>query len=148
MKTAYPEKAQIKEAARILQETYFNSLAQAEAYLIDKSKTKECFVAIEKGKVMGVLAYSRDYPHYANYISDIAVHEDHRRKSVATELIRKFIKISRKEQPQKQKYALSSTDQTNKASIKMHLKLGFKKIGRIKGLHYGKDEIIFGYRLR
>lgn len=47
----------------------------------------------------------------------------------------------------KQKYALSSTDVSNKASINLHKKMGFKEIGILKGLHYEKDKVFFTYKL-
>ena len=76
------------------------------------------------------------------------VAKKHRRKGIAKILLDKYIEVTKKEQPKKQKYALSSTDVTNIPSIKLHLNYGFEKLGRIKELHYGKDEIIFGYKLK
>ena len=81
------------------------------------------------------------------FIEDLAVSKEYRGQGFAKALLQKFIEISRKEQSKKQPYCLSSTDVTNKASIKLHLRVGFKKLGVIKELHYGKDEIIFGYKL-
>lgn len=93
------------------------------------------------------MIYLKDYSHYANYLTDFAVSKKHRRKGIGLKLIKKFIEISKKEQPKKQPYALSSTDVNNIASINLHLKAGFVELGRIKKLHYGKDEIFFCYKL-
>jgi len=128
-------------------EAYYSSLASAKKELKINIKRKEVLVAVDK-EVMGILNYARDYSHYANYVEDIAVSKKHRRKGVSKALMKKFIQISKKETPKKQKYALSSTEVNNKASIKMHLKFGFKKIGTLKGLHYGTDEAFFAYKLR
>lgn len=140
--------SQILTAAKILTEAYFDSFREAKKYIRRKLKTRECLVAIENNEMIGVLLYYRDYSHYANYIEDIVVSKQYRRKGVAIQLLMKFIEISKKETPKNQKYALSSTKITNKTSISMHLKCGFKEIGRLKGLHYGEDEIFFAYNLR
>ena len=63
-------------------------------------------------------------------------------------MLEKYVIISKKEQPLKQPYALSSTTANNTASITMHFSFGFVVLGTIKKLHYGKDELIFGYELR
>ena len=63
-------------------------------------------------------------------------------------LLKKYVKISKAETPKKQSYALSSTNIDNQISIKMHLKFGFEKMGILKKLHYGRDEIFFRYNLR
>ncbi len=148
MKVIRANKTHAKYLAEILVEAYFDSKKLALKHVREKINDMSCFVAVERGVVLGLFTYLRDFSHYSNYLEDIAVKKSFRRKGVAKILLQKFIKISRKEQPRKQKYVLSSTDITNKISIKMHLNFGFKKLGLIKGLHYGKDEIIFGYSLR
>ena len=147
MKVIYTQQVHIPAAAKILFEAYYESLDCAKTYLKKKIKTKESIVALENNKVVGVLIYARDHSHYANYIQDIAVSKQYKRRGIAMFLMKKCIEISRRETPSKQKYLLSSTDATNKPSIKLHLMCGFKKIGRLKGLHYGKDELFFAYKL-
>ena len=148
MKAILAKKSDVKGSAEILVEAYFKSLKDAKEHITNHIKKKECIIVIQNKEVLGVLIYSKDYSHYANYIDDIAVAKKHRRKGVARLLLKKFIDVSKKEQPKKQRYALSSTDVTNKSSIKMHLNFGFKKAGILKRLHYGKDEIFFAYRLK
>ncbi|MDO8740207.1 MAG: GNAT family N-acetyltransferase [Candidatus Woesearchaeota archaeon] len=143
----YTQHLHIPAAAKILFETYYGSLDCAKNYLKGKIKTKESLVALEGNKVVGVLIYARDYSHYANYIQDIAVSKQYRQRGIAMLLMKKCIEISKRETPSKQKYLLSSTDATNKPSIKFHLMCGFKEIGRLKWLHYGKDEVFFAYKL-
>lgn len=147
MKVILASKKHLVPAAKILVEAYYPSMADATKWLIQRIKRKEVFVALEND-VVGVLVYTRDFSHGLNYIEDIAVSKKFRRKGIAMQLIRKFIQISRKETPKNQKFALSSTNTTNKASFRMHAKAGFKKIGRLKGIHYGKDEVYFAYKLR
>ena len=137
----------IREAAKVLAEAYNISVNNAKKDITSKKRNEKWFVAIKDNRVAGVLGYFFDYSHYANFIEDLAVSKKYRRQGVGKALLHKFIEISRKEQPKKQPYCLSSTDVTNKASIKLHLGFGFKKLGTIKKLHYGKDEIIFGYKL-
>ena len=138
----------LNESAKILTEAYFDSFKEAKNHFKKKINSKEFYVAIDKDEVVGLFSYRRDYSHYANYLSNIVVAKKHRRKGIAKRLLDKYIKITKKEQSKKQKYALSSTDVTNKISINLHLNYGFKELGRIKGLHYGKDEIFFGYKIK
>lgn len=148
MKVIAGKNTDVKKILKIMIKTYFSSLKEAKEYIKNKIKNKECFTVYQNKELLGFLTYHRDYSHDANYVGSIVVSKKHRRKGISKLLLKKFIEISKKEQPKKQKYALSSTDATNINSIKMHLSIGFKEIGRIKKLHYGKDEIIFGYVLR
>jgi ribosomal protein S18 acetylase RimI-like enzyme len=147
MKAIIAKKEHVNKIAKVLKDAYFKSLSEARARAKEKIENKECIIVAGKKDVQGVLMYARDFSHYANYIEDLAVSKKHRRKGIASTLLARFLEISKKEQPKKQKYVLSSTDVTNKASIKLHSKLGFEKIGKIKALHYGKDEIFFGYKI-
>ena len=147
MKIAIADKKHIKEVAEILFKEWYDSLKEAKEEAIKRINNKECLIALENNKVVGILMYSRDYSHYANYCQDLFVVKEYRNKGIASLLLKKFIYISRKEQPRKQKYVLSSTDTKNIASIRLHKRVGFNKIGTVKYLHYGKDEVFFGYRL-
>lgn len=143
--------AQTKHAqlgAKILNESYYDSISLAKQEIKLKIKTKECLVALVDKEVAGILLYTRSYSHYANYIDDIVVAKKYRGKGIAKLLLKKYIEISKKSTPTKQKYALSSTNITNKISINLHKSIGFKEIGTLKGLHYGKDEVFFAYKLR
>src|SRR3989338_376332 len=128
------QRKHVSDAARILFGAYYRSLRDAKARLRKRIQTRESFVAVDKGKVVGVLIYARDYSHYANYAEDLAVSKTHRGKGIATALLKKYLDASRKETPTRQTYALSSTDISNTASVSLHKKVGFKEIGRLKGL--------------
>jgi len=142
------QKKHLHSAAKIMEEAYYDSITEAKKELARKIRSNESFVALEENNVVGVLIYAKSYSHYANYMEDIIVAKNWRRKGVAKKLIEKYVDVSKKQTPKKQKYALSSTDVSNKTSINMHVTCGFKEIGRMKKLHYGKDEIFFAYDLR
>lgn len=140
-------KTYLEKSATVLENAYFSSFEEAQLFLAEKIAEQTCYVCVENEDVMGLFVYWRDYSHYANYLTDIVVAERHRRKGVATALLDAYVELCRKEQPKKQPYALSSTDVTNEASIAMHTTFGFEHLGTIKNLHYGKDELFFGYKL-
>lgn len=125
-------------------------LPSMKRFLTKKTASKECLVAeyTADGGIIGVIVYTRDYSHDAHYIEYIATAQAHRRKGVARALLRAFIARCKKETPARQRYALSSTTITNRASIAMHHKAGFERMGTLKGLHYGTDEMFFRYRLK
>jgi len=148
IKIALTQRKHIATAAKILFEAYYSSVNSARNHINKKINAKESFVALDDNEVAGVLIYARGYSHYANYAEDLAVSKKHRGKGIAKALLKKYIDISRNETPKKQMYALSSTDVSNKASIILHKKAGFKEIGKLKKLHYGKDEVFFAYKLR
>jgi len=59
---------------------------------------------------------------------------------------KKYKKISRVEKPLN-KIAISSTYKINKSSQKMLLSFGFKKMGVLKEIYYGGNEIFYSYEL-
>ncbi|MEK6846970.1 MAG: GNAT family N-acetyltransferase [Nanoarchaeota archaeon] len=148
MKIILLNKNHIRSASKIMVESYWDSILKAKIELLKKIKSKEGYVCINNKEILGLFLYSRNYSHYANYLEDIIVSQNHRRKGVSYKLLEKYISVSKKETPKKQIFALSSTSYDNKPSIYMHLKFGFKEAGRIASLHYGKDEIFFVYNLR
>ena len=87
------------EGAKLLSEEYFSSLPNAAAYLKKKITRRECFLAVDKSKVVGLLVYLRDYSHDANYVEYLLVLGSRRREGIANNLLRKYIEVSRKEQP-------------------------------------------------
>jgi|SRR3989344_5020952 len=148
MKIHIITKQQVHETARVLVEGGWHSLESAKKEIRLRMLKREVFVAVNNKKIVGLFIYFRNYSHEANALEYIVVSKNHKRNGVAKQMLLKYIQISRKETPKKQKYCLSSTHVTNKVSIKMHLSFGFEKIGILKGLHYGMDEIFFGYDLR
>ena len=148
MKIIFLTQKHLESTAQIMVEAYWDSIVKARVELLKRIKSNECFIALDNNEILGLFIYTRDFSHYANYLEDIIVSKNHRRKGVSQELLRKYISISRAETLIKQNYALSSTTTSNKPSVAMHLKFGFKKIGVLNKLHYGKDELFFAYDLR
>ncbi len=147
MKIVSLKRSHVDDAARVMAEAYNISYRLAKKEITSKERKEEWMVAIIDCKVAGFMGYFFDHSHYANFLEDIAVSKEHRHKGVATALLKKFVEISRKSQPKKQPYCLSSTKISNKASIRLHLGFGFRKLGTLKKLHYGQDEIFFGYKM-
>jgi L-amino acid N-acyltransferase YncA len=94
----------------------------------------------EEDKLMGFASYTsfRDWQAYKYTIEHaVYVHKEHRRKGVATTLIKTLI-----EEAKAQKYhvMVGGIDATNKASISMHEKLGFTHSGTIRqvGFKFGR----------
>ncbi len=123
-------KKDLNQITKVLLEDYLGSKKEAREISKESIKNKTCLIAIEK-EIVGILIYVKAYSHYANYIEDLIVSRKIRGKGIARKLIKKFLEISKKETPKNQRYALSSTDTSNKISIKMHKNLGFKEIGKI-----------------
>ena len=117
MKIIQAKKKYLNQCAKILTEAYFDSFKEAKEHFNKKIKYKEFYIAIEGDEVLGLFSYRRDYSHYANYLTNIVVAKKHRRKGIAKKLLDKYIERCKKEQPKKQKYALSSTKITNVPSI-------------------------------
>jgi ribosomal protein S18 acetylase RimI-like enzyme len=138
----------VKRAGELLSKEFSEGLADTIKDLRSRLGFGEVHVAVEDGKVIGVISHIKSWSHFSNYLEGIVVDKKYRGLKVGMKLLDYYIGICRKDQPKKQRYALSSTDVKNKASIKFHRKFGFKELGRIKGLHYGRDEIVFGFDLR
>ncbi len=148
MEIILADKRYANQAANLLLKAFFGSFSQAKKEIEEKIKSRECYLAIKNNRIVGMFLYARNYSHYANYLEELLVQKKYRRKGIAMALLEKFVEISKKEQPKKQRYVLSSTNKNNKASINMHLKFGFKKSGIVHNLHYGNDEMFFVYKLR
>src|SRR3989344_5414142 len=148
MKIIMANKKHRRQAQKLLDLTNAEASRTGQDFFNNKITNKVCLVALEKDKVIGTLVYIRDWSHFANFVSDIAVFKQHRRKGIARLLFQKFVQMSKREQPKNQAYAFSSTVISNKISQKMHRNLGFKFAGIFKNLHFGKDEVMFAFKLR
>lgn len=149
MKIQLAKKEQLNTISKMLADMWTSGdVKEAKEWIKPKLKEKEVYVAMQGNEIAGIMSYERDFTHYANFCSDVYVSPEHRRKGIALKLLEKYVSVSAKEQPKKQRLVLSSTDVTNKASINLHMKAGFEKIGLIKGLHFGTDEVMFGYKLK
>lgn len=137
----------IEDAAKILADEWYDSLDEAIDFITLKFNQDEFIIARDGSKVVGVLLFDKNYSPRANYCHELVVKKNHRKKGIGVSLLKKFIEVSKINTPSKQNLALSSTDVNNLASIKTHEKVGFENLGVIKNIHYGTDEIFFGYDL-
>ncbi len=144
------EKQHVPDVARLYFEAFgefYKSKDEALADVEQKQKDGTLWVAIVDGKVIGTFGYVREWSHGANYLEGIVVDAEYRRSGIGSKLLERFIQVCREEQTN-QPYALSSTSVDNAASISVHRKMGFEECGIMKGLHYGKDEILFRLRVK
>lgn len=89
--------------------------------------TKHLLMTYDKNMAVGFLYYSEDIgPFDGPYIELVYVKKDHRKMGVAKSLFIYLEKISKKKG---YKILVSSTETTNKISIKMHKFLKFKQCG-------------------
>ncbi len=140
------EKKYEDEFVKTFNGSYFDSIKEARQHFNEYLKNKKLFLLLLDSELAGFFNYYFQYSHHANYLEDMGVSKKFRRKGCSKHLISKYIEIS-KEHRSKNRIALSSTHKKNIASQKMHINFGFKKIGILKGLHYGEDEIFYSYDL-
>ena len=118
---------------------------RVKAYFSEKIKNKEIFIAVENQKITGVISFTKAWWRGADYLDEVVVDEKHRGKSIATKLIKIFEKDARK---RKARRIFSSTQPSNKASIKMQQKLGYKRCGFVDSMfEEGQKEIIFSKKV-
>lgn len=125
---------------------YFDAEDEAQDHFRQYLGTDRLFLLFVGSKLVGFFNYFSQYSHYANYLEDICVASAFRGKGYSKLLLTRYIDISR-EQQSENKVALSSTHKKNVDSQKMHKNFGFRKIGVLKELHYGDDEIFYAYDL-
>lgn len=114
----------------------------------DMRDSGESFIlAVDGETVVGVLGFFFDWSHYANFVEDLAVSKEYQRRGIASSLLSMFVEVSKASTPGRQRLCLSSTTTDNEASITLHIKCGFERLGVLKKLHFGKDEVFFGHRL-
>ncbi|HEV8438962.1 MAG TPA: GNAT family N-acetyltransferase [Methylomirabilota bacterium] len=97
-------------------------------------------VAEADEEVVGLCAYRTDW-FQCTFVSLVVVREDFRRRGIA----REFFKAVEAVSPTPRLF--SSTDETNAASIRMHVALGFVPSGHIDNLPQGARELVFYRRI-
>ena len=140
------EKKYEKEFIKTFNDSYFDSEDEAKQHFKEQTGKSNLFLLFVDSELGGFFDFIPQYSHYANYLNNICVVKKFRGKGYSKQLLEKYIEISR-EQKTRNVIALSSTHKTNVASQKMHKRFGFKKIGVLKELHYGEDEIFYSYKL-
>lgn len=110
-------------------------------YFIEKIENKEIFVAFEKNFPIGIISFTKGWWRGADYIDEIVVDEKHRGKGIAKKLVLFFEQDAKK---RKARRIFSSTQPSNKISVKMQQKLGYKRCGYVNDMfEEGQKEIIF-----
>jgi L-amino acid N-acyltransferase YncA len=147
IKTIPINKKYKNEFIKTFNKSYFDTEKEAERHFKEHINKKQLFLLFVNSELTGFFNYLPKYSHNANYLLDLCIAKKFRNKSYSKHLLNKYIEISKK-QKTRNTIALSSTTKTNIASQKMHTSFGFKKIGTLKKLHYGKDEIFYAYNLK
>lgn len=110
-------------------------------YMNERTSNGELLVAEEAGKVVGFLAFKKDYFHEADYNQIVIVSREHRRKGIATELMKQFELQARS---RKRMRIYSSAEPWNKESFRMHKKLGYERCGYLDHIWgEGKRDVFF-----
>ena len=125
---------------------YFDSKSEAKQHFKEHLKEKRLFLLFINSDLVGFFDYIYQYSHNANYLYNLCIAEKFRGKGYSKQLLTKYIEVSKKEKT-RNTIALSSTHKTNIISQRMHKSFGFKKMGILKELHYGEDEIFYSYKL-
>jgi len=97
-------------------------------YLGKRLKNDEILVAREDGKAVGFLAFFKEYFSQSDYNQFIMVDESYQRKGVATRLMNEFERQANKRGCRR---IYSSVEPWNRASIRMHKKLGYARCGYV-----------------
>jgi GNAT superfamily N-acetyltransferase len=110
------------------------------AFITSHMERHHLIVAEAEGDVIGLLAYRTDW-FQCTFVTLVVVQEQFRRKGIAREFFKAVEAIS----PTPRLF--SSTEETNSASIRMHMALGFTPSGHIDNLPQGTRELLFYRRI-
>jgi ribosomal protein S18 acetylase RimI-like enzyme len=135
------------EFIKAFNESYFDTEKETKQHFKEHINKNDLFLLFINSELAGFFDYLSKYSHDANYLHNLCIAKKFRNKGHSKHLLNKYIEISKK-QKTRNTIALSSTTKINTASQKMHTSFGFKKIGTLKKLHYGKDEIFYAYDLK
>lgn len=109
-------------------------------YHKERAKNGELIIALEKGKVVGYVAFRKGFWENNYFIEEMAVEPKSQGKGIGSALIKKIEEICSAENSR----LFSSADSGNTTSLKFHEKMGFTEAGFIKDMFKeGKKEIIF-----
>lgn len=90
----------------------------------------------EDNKVIGFATFGsfRARPAYKYTVENsVYIHNEYRKKGIGELLMNQIIKVA---EERDYKTLIAAIDETNEASIKLHIKLGFKYVGTIKKAGY------------
>ena len=139
-------KRDFKEIAKLWLNFFKEDTSQViRKYLDERFRKKEVLIAEERGKLIGFLTFSKNYFHHSDYAQFVMINRNHRRKGIATALMKHFEKQARK---RKCRRIFSSAEPWNKIAIKMHRKLGYERCGYVDNIWgEGKRDLFFSKKL-
>lgn len=144
MKIRFMKKEDISRSTKLYYEIWPEDKG-IKKYFQEKVKKKEGYVAIENKKIAGILAFTKIFFDEADYLDEVIVVKKFRNRGIASTLIKKFEENAKK---RKSRRIFSSTEPTNKISIKMHKKLDYKRAGYIDDMWKEREkQIIFSKKL-
>jgi len=107
-------------------------------HIKDCIEGKRCLVAISDLEVIAFIVWGTLWNKI--HLQDIFVREGYRRSGIGKSLVKNAIEIGKK---RGYKEVASDCDVSNKASINLHLKSGFKKCGYIKNNWGNESSYVF-----
>ena len=111
------------------------------AFLDNAIKAGQCLVAIVDEGIIGFAVLDQSF-FGQGYISLLRVHPEHRRRGVATALVRHIESICPTEK------LFTSTNESNEPMQRLCQTLGFVRSGYIENLDAGDPEIVFFKRVK
>jgi GNAT superfamily N-acetyltransferase len=146
MKVRIGKKEDVGKLSRLYCSVWPNEVAgRVKRYFVEKVKRKEIFVAVDNDRIIGGLCFSKSWWKGADYIDEVVVDEGYRRKGVAAKLMGTFEKDA---VIRRARRIFCSTQPSNRISIKMQMKLRYRKCGYVDNMfEEGKRELIFSKKL-
>lgn len=141
-----PKKSDAKELTRLYCSIWTKEIPKrVKDYFTNKIDNKEIFIAVEKNVIVGIISFTKGWWRGADYIDEVVVDKYYRGKGIAKRLI---IILEQDAKKRKVRRIFSSTQPSNKISIKMQQKLKYKKCGYIDNMfEEEKREIIFSKKI-
>ncbi len=123
-----------------------SEIERVKKFLIKAIKNKEGFVAEEKGKIVGIIEFSKGYFKDSDYLDFVIIDKEYRKKGLAIDLIKAFEKDAKN---RKVRRIFSCTIPKNMAALKLHKKLGYQYVGYIYHIwKEGDKEIFFSKKIK
>lgn len=115
------------------------------SYLEKKYTRGEFLVAVEGGKIIGFIGFSKDVFYESDYIESIVVNKKFRRSGVAQLLIEEFEKQAIENGRRR---VFSSVEPQNRIAVQMHKSLGYEECGYVDHLwDENKRDLFFTKKL-
>ncbi len=107
-------------------------------HVVERIKQRRTIVAMLDGGMVGYAMYGVIWN--TMHLENVFVEQRHRRAGIGTDLFEELERIGKRKRYKKM---MSDCDVTNAASIKYHLRNGFRRSGYIKNLWDRTDSVVF-----